>query len=238
MKKIIPIVFLLSIIAISAFFLFFNNSSKWVKYKIDKKLPDITLEEKIEVPKISINSDEDGDGINDMEDILQGARIDAENKPKYKSAYYNGGYPPDNEGVCTDVIWRAFENAGYNLKDLVDEDIANFTDDYPRVEGNPDPNIDFRRVKNLIPFFEKYAESLTTEIIPGDIDNLKEWQGGDIVIFTNPYDHIAIVSDKRTKDGVPYIIHNAGPYTKEEDALISWDEYISDISYHFRWSSF
>ena len=33
--------------------------------------------------------------------------------------------PPDTEGVCTDVIWRAFKNAGYSLKDMVDEDIKN-----------------------------------------------------------------------------------------------------------------
>ena len=52
-------------------------------------------------------TDCDNDGIDDYTDILQGAKIEAENKPTYKSAYYAGGYPPDNEGVCTDVIWRA-----------------------------------------------------------------------------------------------------------------------------------
>lgn len=31
-----------------------------------------------------------------------------------------GGYPPDNIGVCIDVVWRAFANAGYSLKDMVD----------------------------------------------------------------------------------------------------------------------
>ena len=67
--------------------------------------------------------DKDNDDIDDYHDILQGARIDAQNKVNYKSAYYDGGYPPDNEGVCTDVIWRAFKNAGYILKDLIDIDI-------------------------------------------------------------------------------------------------------------------
>lgn len=51
----------------------------------------------------------------DWEDILEGARQDVRNRPVYRNAYYRGGYPPDNEGVCTDVIWRAFKNAGYDI---------------------------------------------------------------------------------------------------------------------------
>ena len=72
---------------------------------------------------IKSNTDFDNDGIDDYTDILEGARIEAENKPEYKDGYYNGGYPPDTEGVCSDVIWRSFKNAGYLLKDMVDKDI-------------------------------------------------------------------------------------------------------------------
>lgn len=186
---------------------------------------------KLDVPRIQVDSDKDGDGIKDMDDILEGARKDAANKPRYRSAYYKGGYPPDNEGVCTDVIWRALKNAGYNLKEMVDKDIQENIEDYPRVAGKPDPNIDFRRVKNLIPFFKKYALVLTTKVVPWDKDNLKKWQGGDIVVFGEPLEHIAIVSDKRREDGIPYIIHNGGPYTKENDQLLDWP---SPIIYHFR----
>lgn len=189
----------------------------------------------INIPKLVINSDKDNDGIKDLDDIVEGARKDAKNKPRYRSAYYAGGYPPDNEGVCTDVIWRAFKNAGYSLKDLVDKDIKKNTKDYPRVNGKPDPNIDFRRVLNLIPFFKKYATVLTIEIKPNDKENLKEWQGGDIVVFDKPVSHIAIISDIRNEQGVPYIIHNASPYTKEEDELLYWNDRVSKIIYHFRW---
>ena len=108
--------------------------------------------------------DYNGNGIDDYTDIMLGARIDAENRPKYKSAYYAGGYPPENEGVCADVIWRAFENAGYDLKTLVDEDIKNNLGEYPRVNGAPDSNIDFRRVPNLKVFFERTAIKLTDDI--------------------------------------------------------------------------
>lgn len=190
---------------------------------------------KVKVEKITVNSDEDNDGILDLDDLVEGARKDAEVRPVYKDAYYNGGYPPPNEGVCTDVIWRAFKNAGYDLKKMLDEDIKNNIYDYPRIRGDrPDPNIDFRRVPNLISYFKKHATILTTEIKSYNVENLKEWQGGDIVVFDMPFEHIAIVSDKRRYDGVPYMIHNGGPYTKEEDALLYWNENISKITWHFR----
>ena len=155
---------------------------------------------------------------------MQGARIEAENKPTYKSAYYSGGYPPKSEGVCTDVIWRAMKNAGYSLKDMVDEDIKSNTDKYPRVEGKLDPNIDFRRVSNLKTYFDYNAISLTT-----DIKRLEEWQGGDIVVFKK---HIGIVSDKRNRKGINFIIHHANQYQRyyEEDIL----EYRNDIIGHYR----
>lgn len=187
------------------------------------------------IPRLEIDYDQDGDGIKDLDDILEGARKDAENKPNYRSAYYSGGYPPDNEGVCTDVIWRAFKNAGYNLKDMVDKDIRKNMGAYPRVGTRPDPNIDFRRVPNLESFFKRNAAVLTTELISNDVENLKDWQGGDIVVFGKPLDHIGIVSDIRREDGIPYMVHNAGPYTKEEDAILYWHENISDISGHYRW---
>ncbi|MFZ5351570.1 MAG: DUF1287 domain-containing protein [Bacillota bacterium] len=189
-----------------------------------------------EIERFLSGHDKDNDGIDDFDDIILGARKDAENKPSYRSAYYKGGYPPDDEGVCTDVIWRSFKEAGYNLKDMVDKDIKANKEDYPRVMegGKPDPNIDFRRVPNLAVFFGKYSKSLTIDIKPGDIENLKEWQGGDIVVFGGSIKHIAVISDKRRPDGVPLIIHNGGPYTQEEDALLLWNE-ISEITHHFRW---
>lgn len=189
----------------------------------------------LQIPKVVIDHDQDGDGLQDWEDILEGARQDVRNRPVYRSAYYRGGYPPDDEGVCTDVIWRAFKNAGYDLKKLVDEDIKNNVNSYPRVEGKPDPNIDFRRVPNLKTFFDRKATVLTIEIIPNNPENLKQWQAGDIVIFGKPIDHIGIISDIRRRDGVPYLIHNGGPYTKEEDMLIDWAQNISPIIGHYRW---
>ncbi len=190
------------------------------------------VEKPLVVEKVVLESDRDGDGILDLDDIVQGARKDLEAKPVYKDAYYAGGYPPDNEGVCTDVIWRALQNAGYDLKGMMDRDIREHPEDYPRVDGVPEPNIDFRRVPNQAAFFKKYAASLTTELIPWDLENLKQWQGGDIVVFGPPSDHVGVVSDKRRTDGIPLLIHNAGPHTREDNGLLTWP---SPLAHHFRY---
>jgi uncharacterized protein len=171
------------------------------------------------LPKLKIVSDKNNNGIPDPDDMVEGARKDVQNHPNYISTYYyNQGYPPDNEGVCSDVIWRAFKNAGYMLKDMIDKDIKEHQDDYTGLTGGRDPDIDFRRVVNLNTFFKKYATSLTTELIPYDEANLIQWQRGDIVVFNND-DHIAIISDKRSPTGVPFIIHNPKPTTIEADQL-------------------
>ena len=178
------------------------------------------------IATITSQTDYDNDGIDDYTDILQGARIEAENKPTYKSVYYAGGYPPDNEGVCTDVIWRALKNAGYSLKDIIDEDIKNNVSAYPRVEGKPDPNIDFRRVPNLKIYFERNHITLTK-----DLTQIAEWQPGDIVVFGNS--HIGIISDKRNKKGIPFLIHNGGQPLREENILELYNNH-NPISGHFR----
>ncbi len=181
----------------------------------------------IETVKSTVDFNENG--VDDYTDILLGARKDAENKPRYDGAYVAGGYPPDDVGVCTDVVWRAFKNAGYCLKDMVDNDIKADIDSYPRVlaQGKRDSNIDFRRVPNLKVFFSKYAQSLTLD--PTDIAS---WQPGDIVIYEQQ--HVAIVSDRRNAKGVPYIIHNGGQPVREEDALVLPN---LEISGHYRFDA-
>lgn len=178
---------------------------------------------------IKSNTDYDKDLIDDYTDIMQGARIDALNKVKYKSAYYKGGYPPNNEGVCADLIWRSFKNAGYLLKDLIDEDIKKNAKLYFKDDEKPDSNIDFRRVRNLKVFFDRFATVLTN-----DTKNIAEWMPGDIVIFGKKYNHIGIISDKRNKKGIPYLIHNAGQYKREEDVLLKWSRK-KTITGHYRW---
>lgn len=165
--------------------------------------------------------DKDGDGIDDQTDFLQSVRNYIATKPKYKSKYYRTGYPDDRFGVCTDVIAFGLRGAGYDLMELVNADIKANKKIYQ--VDIVDKNIDFRRVNNLRIFFERNAKSLTT-----DLTDIKEWQGGDIIVFKT---HIGVVSDKRNWRGIPFIIHNGG-FHFEEDIL----EYRTDIVGHFRMS--
>ena len=155
-------------------------------------------------------NDKDGDNIDDQTDILQSAIAYVNTKPKYKSVYYATGYPDDEYGVCTDVVGFALLNSGYDLMQEVNDHIVANRELYPEIE-TPDKNIDFRRVRNLKIYFENTAEVLTN-----DINDIDAWQGGDIVIFPG---HIGIVSDKRNKKGIPYLIHNGGQPKYEEDVL-------------------
>ena len=176
----------------------------------------------VQVPQFHSSVDRDEDGVDDQLDILKGALAYVSTHPKYKSRYYETGYPDDGYGVCTDVVAYALKNAGYDLQVLVDADIRAQPQDYRVAE--PDANIDFRRVKNLKVFFSHTAVALTT-----DISETEEWQGGDIVIFER---HIGIVSDRRNKNGVPYIIHHNDPWQRayEQDIL----EQRTDIVGHYR----
>jgi uncharacterized protein YijF (DUF1287 family) len=86
-------------------------------------------------------------------------------------------------------------------------------------------NIDFRRVKNLIVYFKHTAIELTI-----DVNDIIEWQRGDIVIFEK---HIGVVvSDKRNDNGVAYVIHHysSNQASYEEDIL----ESRNDIVGHYR----
>lgn len=214
-KKIIWIlvVFFIAILGLGLYLLWIGNQKTYTA-------------EDFGIETIHSQNDADQDGMDDYTDILYGAKAEAKRKPTYQSAYYSGGYPPETEGVCTDVIWRAFRDAGYSLKDLVDQDIQENLEAYPRVEGKPDPNIDFRRVPNLKVYFERNAQSLTT-----DLTQIEQWQPGDIVTFGTT--HIGIVSDLRNQKGVPYLIHNAGQPKREEDVLEMWNHF-NPISGHFR----
>lgn len=212
------------ILCILSFFLIqnFHSSISKTPYQFFKGL---------NVPNLYSTNDNNKNEIPDPIDIVNGAKKEVTQKTKYVSNYYNGGYPPEGEGVCTDVIWRGFKEAGIPLKDLIDNDISKNVSLYKRVSGKPDPNIDFRRVPNQDIFFKRHCESLTTELKSGDLENLKQWQPGDIVVFTEGYEHIAVVSDKRDRDGIPYVLHNSHPHASE--AKLSW--FRSPIHGHYRW---
>ena len=177
----------------------------------------------IDMENTGINSDEDMDGINDQKDILEGAKmqlgdpaVNIFSEGADEPNYYSGGDPPLNFALCTDIIARAFKNAGFDLRGLVNIDIENNFDQYPlkKLWGQKfaDPNIDYRRIQNLEIFFIRNATPLLLGFDYSDIDNLKKWLPGDVIFFdmdNDGYsDNAGILSDFTTRKGITKVIYN------------------------------
>ena len=169
--------------------------------------------------------DFNGNGFTDRQDLVAGARRDAVNHPNYDPSYFEEGWPPEDTGVCADVIWRAFREAGYDLRAMISADIAAHQGDYPTIV-EPNDAIDFRRVRNLKVFFDKYAESLTC-----DLNDRGAWQPGDIAVFRTDK-HIGIISDRTAEDGTPLLLHNGGQEDREENYLVS-----HEVTSHYRFDA-
>jgi uncharacterized protein YijF (DUF1287 family) len=96
--------------------------------------------------------------------------------PAYVHLAYPGGDVPAGTGVCTDEVIRAYRAVGIDLQREVHEDMAANFSAYPGKCGRqePDPNIDHRRVPNLMVFFSRKGESLpisdqADDYMPGDL---------------------------------------------------------------------
>jgi uncharacterized protein YijF (DUF1287 family) len=141
--------------------------------------------------------------------------------PTYFQLVYPNGDVPEDKGVCTDVVIRAYRKIGIDLQKEVHEDMkANFSK-YPKNWGllKPDKNIDHRRVPNLMTFFTRNG---TTKPIT---TNSKDFLPGDIVCWSlgGSVTHIGIVANKKSADGLRYlIVHNIGTGQVMEDCLFNF----------------
>lgn len=166
--------------------------------------------------------------------VLQGARNEIKKGVVYSPQYFRIKYPmgdiPANKGVCTDLVVRAFRNAGIDLQQKLHEDMKRNFKKYPQLWGrrSPDSNIDHRRVPNQMTFFKRHGLSLPLEVHE---KNLKEWQPADVVFWKldNGLLHAGIVSDRLNEKSVPFVIHNIGT-PAEEDVMTEWK-----IIGHFRY---
>lgn len=140
--------------------------------------------------------------------------------PAYRRIAYPGGDVPLATGVCTDVVIRALRAQGLDLQQRVHEDMRRHFSAYPRHWGlkRPDPNIDHRRVPNLMTWFDRQGLSLKVGQAAAD------YQPGDIVTWDlgRGLQHIGIISDRRSREGTPLALHNIGQGTQEEDILFRW----------------
>lgn len=143
--------------------------------------------------------------------------------PAYEALSYPMGDVPLERGVCTDVVIRALRHQKMDLQELVHQDMKKNFAVYPKKWGlsRPDPNIDHRRVPNLITFFTRQGWSVRGQ----------DFRAGDIVTWElsgSHRPHIGIVSDKKNGK-TPLIIHNIGRGTREDDLLFR-----HKITGHFR----
>ena len=99
---------------------------------------------------------------------------------------------------------------------------------YPKNWGlsRTDKNIDHRRVPNLQTYFKRKGFNHPVTKEAGD------YQPGDLVTCTVPPNlpHVMIVSDTKTSEGVPRVIHNIGAGAREEDVLFTYP-----LTGHYRW---
>lgn len=177
------------------------------------------------ITEASAKGDRDKDGIPDPLDILVGAKKTVLNADAYTEGYVTMKYPmgdvPREMGVCTDVIIRAVRNAGIDLQKEVHEDIKRAPKAYPMVK-NANAHIDQRRVKTLLPYFQRHWQKRTAAL-----DDAKDPLRPGDVIFMDTFpsksgpDHIGIVSDTIGPSGLPLIINNwtNGTVTAEMDLL-------------------
>lgn len=165
------------------------------------------------------------------EDLIQAAKEQIGVTTQYDGRYvripYPGGDVPQEGGVCTDVLIRAYRHLGIDLQRKVHEDMVAAWSAYP----NPwrmrrtDRSIDHRRVPNLATFFRRHGTTLATT-------REAVYRPGDLVTWLLPggLPHIGIVSDQHSQAGVPLILHNIGRGTQLEDMLFSYR-----ITGHYRY---
>jgi uncharacterized protein len=138
--------------------------------------------------------------------------------PSYVRLEYPSGDVPQDRGVCSDVIIRAFRAAGVDLQRLLHEDMRRNWSAYPKNWGlkRPDANIDHRRVANLEVFFARRGKKLGANqmLLPGDV-----------VTWTLPSGqlHLGIITSKLEPTGKrPLVVHNIGNGAQLEDVLTAW----------------
>jgi uncharacterized protein YijF (DUF1287 family) len=149
--------------------------------------------------------------------------------PSYYSISYPGGDVPNDRGVCTDVVIRAYRHIGIDFQQRIHKDMRNNFSAYPKLWRNKstDTNIDHRRVPNIETFLNRANASLPVSTRASD------YHAGDLVTWRLPggLPHIGIVSDRLVPGSDrPLILHNIGAGTAEDDILFAYP-----VNGHFRY---
>lgn len=158
---------------------------------------------------------------------IERTRVAVRYDGSYRSIGYPGGDVPEDVGVCTDLVIRAYRVLGIDLQQAVHEDMSEAFSAYPDKWGleTPDPNIDHRRVPNLEVLFARKGVRLPVT------DDAEDYLPGDLVTWNlGPLPHIGIVVSVPSDDNERFqIVHNIGRGPELEDMLFDFP-----IVGHFR----
>lgn len=181
----------------------------------------------------SSTADRDGEPEGFSERLVRAALERTNHRVTYDGSYRSIPYPngdvPDDVGVCTDLVVRAYRELGIDLQADVHEEMDAHFEAFPEDWGlpRPDPNIDHRRVLNLRTFFSRKGIVLPVTGKPED------YVAGDLVtwVVAGNLPHIGIVVDQMSPDGKrPLVVHNIGRGPQVEDMLFWYP-----ITGHYRY---
>lgn len=143
---------------------------------------------------------------------------------------YPGGDFSKSEAVCTDIVIRSLRAAGLDLQALVHEDVLRHPKRYRRVI-RPNPNIDHRRVRNLLVFLQYHAQVMDPR--------KNDFRPGDVVVMdtgipkVSVCDHVGIVGDIRDPEGDLEAINIWAPGLRTASMAILGKSYPKVVG-HFR----
>ena len=154
---------------------------------------------------------------------------------RYDSAYvgipYLNGDVPAGTGSAPMKLSVPVPPSASICKKEIHQNMEHNLSAYPRrwqwSQSGTDPNIDHRRVPNLMVFFSRKGESLPVTAIAAD------YRAGNLVTWdlANNVPHIGIVVDQRSRETGHYlVVHNIGRGPQMEDVLFRWK-----VTGHYRY---
>lgn len=254
---IIAIIALLQLLTLRACYQekIFKLPEKLFSSKIDFPISELTLD--ITYGESESRSMEDGDASVTEEDSAiesdenQSAEIEGQNLTDIQKkivlkalelldkdikygyeVFPDAGYPSSNVWISTDVISVTLRDCGYDLMELIYEDMNEHKEAYPiDIKGRKTPikYIDFRVVFFQEKFFQRNALELTVEYDINDENISSLWQAGDIVYFqfdeNDPDKDLGgFISPHKNNEGVPFVIMISSEFGKvsEVDKLLEY----------------
>jgi uncharacterized protein YijF (DUF1287 family) len=163
--------------------------------------------------------------------LVEAVKAQTRDTVVYDGSYYVLKYPggdvPKGIGVCTDVVIRAYRAIGFDLQQLIHEDMKKAFAVYNkrRKSNKIDASIDHRRTPNMQTFFTRQGAKLPVT------NDEEDYIPGDIIFWDVAYSHVGMVVDEK----VPgtnhfYIVHNICCGNNMEDFLFG-----AKIVDHYRW---